>query len=124
MHVSEYDIAAYLEDKLKKPRRAAVESHLAECAMCAAAVGSAFKTLQMVERVQAPLLPKSVQEKAKNIVGRKSVSFFSLPARIAASILLFAGLGYWAVSSWTVDESRFRSSGSASALETSAPRDN
>ncbi|HWP81690.1 MAG TPA: hypothetical protein VNN76_03440 [Bacteroidota bacterium] len=63
-------------------------------------------------------------KRAENIIEQRTSPFFSLPLRLAATILLFVGAGIWLVSTWPGESSQYRTSDQSSPLRLLSPGDN
>jgi len=130
MHLTEYDIASYLDRKGEPAERLRVEQHLSDCSACATAFASAIRILQAVEKTEPPELPDSVFRKAVGILSGRKTRFFpmvriSLPVRYAFAALLVATVSWWISSSGRQDPpSRFRSTSPIPTVELRSPADN
>ena len=129
MHLTEYDIASYLERKGVPEQRLRMEQHLADCAACAADLAAAVRVVNSVEKTDPPELPDPIFRKALRARAQKkpwSLNFFhsSPPFRYALAGILVASVGWWAVTSTRQEQpSRFRSSSPSPMVELVHPPD-
>jgi anti-sigma factor RsiW len=86
-------LADYMGDELGRDQRAIFEQHLAECESCSAEVASlqdAIRSLRTLQPAPATGMPLG------NPAGRRSRMRAWQPLAYAATLLLGAGIGWWA----------------------------
>lgn len=129
MHLTEYDIASYLERKGVPEQRLRMEQHLADCAACAADLAAAVRVLNSIGKADPPELPGPIFREALGARAQKkpwSLNFFrsSSPFRYALAGILVASVGWWVVTSNRREQpSKFRSSSSSPTVELILPPD-
>ncbi|MEK9136395.1 MAG: hypothetical protein AAB393_04680 [Bacteroidota bacterium] len=116
MHLTENEIALYIEDRLSPDAREKVEGHLADCSLCVEQVAALARLDEMLAGTADPALDTNVVRKAEEIVGEpfrqptaKMTSFWS-PVRyaIAAVLVVSVGIAYYFTTT-PIETERFRS---------------
>lgn len=128
MHLSEYDIACYLDQTLTPNERARIDAHLASCGACSEALAEAFVMMEALEATSdVPSVPAAIQQRVGKLAGplhaeRKWSTPLGMRLALGSLVALVIVLGWWQPWAGT-PEVEFRSEASASAFSAIAPAD-
>lgn len=129
MHLTEIDIARYVDDVVPREERDRLEAHLRDCDTCRSSVADVVRLQDVVAEAPELHLPAIVEEEAAHLIEEKEPSpsrWEALPARaryaVAAVLLVGLGVGLWQVLLAPTPD-RFRSSTARDAVILRAPSD-
>ncbi|TAK61579.1 MAG: hypothetical protein EPO24_05725 [Bacteroidetes bacterium] len=102
-HLTEFEIASLLDKQLHPTKLQEVERHLADCALCSAAVAESYHLIKLPSTIPPPSLSSAARRRAEQLVKREKSVFhvsglFSSQYKLAFALLLvgiIAGVWYF-----------------------------